>query len=162
MIKIRATLESKEDVIRELVINESLTLDMLHYDIIEKFNLDKFEMASFYQVDSELNLEKEYPLIDTSEEGQSLLTMNKVSISSVLFEKKCRLIYIHDFLKMWRFYIEYVEQVNSKEKKIYLSSIGKMPNEAPVIIFTSENEIGNTDNFESQLDKEDEFSDYEY
>ena len=95
---------------------------MLHYDIIEKFNLDKFEMASFYQVDSELNLEKEYPLIDTSEVGQSLLTMNKVSISSVLFEKKCRLIYIHDFLKMWRFYIEYVEQVNSKEKKIYLSS----------------------------------------
>ena len=162
MIKIRATLESKEDVIRELVINESLTLDMLHYDIIEKFNLDKFEMASFYQVDSELNLEKEYPLIDTSEEGQSLLTMNKVSISSVLFEKKCLLIYIHDFLKMWRFYIEYVEQVNSKEKKIYLSSLGKMPNEAPEIIFKSENEIGNTDNFESQLDKEDEFSDYEY
>ena len=57
---------------------------MLHYDIIEKFNLDKFE-ASFYQVDSELNLEKEFPLIDTSEEGQSPLTMNKVSISSVLF-----------------------------------------------------------------------------
>ena len=57
---------------------------MLHFDIIEKFNLDKFEMASFYQVDSELNLEKEYPLIDTNEVGQSLLTMNKVSISSVL------------------------------------------------------------------------------
>ena len=162
MIKIRATLESKEDVIRELVINESLTLDMLHYDIIKKFNLDKFEMASFYQVDSELNLEEEYPLIDTSEEGQSPLTMNKVNISSVLFEKKCRLIYIHDFLKMWRFYIEYVEQVNSKEKKIYLSSLGKMPNEAPEIIFKSENETRNTDNFESQLDKEDEFSDYEY
>jgi len=162
MIKIRATLESKEDVIRELVINESLTLDMLHYDIIEKFNLDKFEMASFYQVDSELNLEKEYPLIDTSEEGQSPLTMNKVSISSVLFEKNCRLIYIHDFLKMWRFYIEYVEQVNSKEKKIHLSSLGKMPSEAPEIIFKSENEIRNTNNFESQLDKEDEFSDYEY
>ena len=161
MIKIRATLESKEDVIRELVINESLTLDMLHYDIIEKFNLDKFEMASFYQVDSELNLEKEYPLIDTSEVGQSPLTMNKVSISSVLFEKKCRLIYIHDFLKMWRFYIEYVEQVNSKEK-IYLSSIGKMPNEAPEIIFKSENKIRNNVSFESQLDKEDEFSEYEY
>ena len=161
MIKIRATLESKEDVIRELVINESLTLDMLHYDIIEKFNLDKFEMASFYQVDSELNLEKEYPLIDTSEVGQSPLTMNKVSISSVLFEKKCRLIYIHDFLKMWRFYIEYVEQVNSKEK-IYLSSIGKMPNEAPEIIFKAENKIRNSVSFESQLDKEDEFSEYEY
>lgn len=162
MIKIRATLESKEDVIRELVINESLTLDTLHYDLIEKFNLDKFEMASFYQVDSELNLEKEYPLIDTYEEGQSLLTMNKVSISSVLFEKECRLIYIHDFLKMWRFYIEYVEQVNSKEKKTYLSSLGKMPSEAPEIIFKSENEIRNSDSFGNQLDIEDEFTDYEY
>ena len=37
-----------------------------------------------------------------------------------------------------------------------------MPSEAPEIIFKSENEIRNTDNFESQLDKEDEFSDYEY
>ena len=161
MIKIRATLESKEDVIRELVINEDLTLDMLHFEIIKKFNLDRYEMASFYQVDSELNLEKEYSLIDTNELEQSNLTMNKVSISSVLFEKKCRLIYIHDFLKMWRFYIEYVEQVNSKEK-IYLSSIGKMPNEAPEIIFKSENIIRNSVSFESQLDKEDEFSEYEY
>ena len=161
MIKIRATLESKEDVIRELVINEDFTLDMLHFEIIKKFNLDRYEMASFYQVDSELNLEKEYSLIDTNELEQSNITMNKVSISSVLFEKKCRLIYIHDFLKMWRFYIEYVEQVNSKEK-IYLSSIGKMPNEAPEIIFKSENEIRNSVSFESQLDKEDEFSDYEY
>ena len=161
MIKIRATLESKEDVIRELVINEDLTLDMLHFEIIKKFNLDRYEMASFYQVDSELNLEKEYSLIDTNELEQSNLTMNKVSISSVLFEKKCRLIYIHDFLKMWRFYVEYVEQVNSKEK-IYLSSIGKMPNEAPEIIFKSENIIRNSVSFESQLDKEDEFSEYEY
>ena len=161
MIKIRATLESKEDVIRELVINEDLTLDMLHFEISEKFNLDRYEVASFYQVDSELNLEKEYSLIDTNELEQSNLTMNKVSISSVLFEKKCRLIYIHDFLKMWRFYIEYVEQVNSKEK-IYLSSIGKMPNEAPEIIFKSENKIRNSVSFESQLDKEDEFSEYEY
>ena len=161
MIKIRATLESKEDVIRELVINEDLTLDMLHFEIIKKFNLDRYEMASFYQVDSELNLEKEYTLIDTNELEKSNLTMNKVSISSVLFEKKCRLIYIHDFLKMWRFYIEYVEQVNSKEK-IYLSSIGKMPNEAPEIIFKSENKIRNSDSFKSQLDKEDEFSEYEY
>lgn len=161
MIKIRATLESKEDVIRELVINEDLTLDMLHFEIIKKFNLDRYEMASFYQVDSELNLEKEYSLIDTNALEQSNLTMNKVSISSVLFEKKCRLIYIHDFLKMWRFYIEYVEQVNSKEK-IYLSSIGKMPNEAPEIIFKSENKIRNSVSFESQLDKEDEFSEYEY
>ena len=161
MIKIRATLESKEDVIRELVINEDLTLDMLHFEIIKKFNLDRYEMASFYQVDSELNLEKEYSLIDTNELEQSNLTMNKVSISSVLFEKKCRLIYIHDFLKMWRFYIEYVEQVNSKEK-IYLSSIGKMPHEAPEIIFKSENKIRNSVSFESQLDKEDEFSEYEY
>ena len=161
MIKIRATLESKEDVIRELVINEDFTLDMLHFEIIKKFNLDRYEMASFYQVDSELNLEKEYSLIDTNELEQSNLTMNKVSISSVLFEKKCRLIYIHDFLKMWRFYIEYVEQVNSKEK-IYLSSIGKMPNDAPEIIFKSENEIRSSVSFENQLDKEDEFSEYEY
>ena len=30
MIKLRATLESNEDVIRELIIDENLTLDELH------------------------------------------------------------------------------------------------------------------------------------
>ena len=95
---------------------------MLHFDIIEKFNLDKFEMAIILPSRFRTEFRKRIPTNRYFEVGQSLLTMNKVSISSVLFEKKCRLIYIHDFLKMWRFYIEYVEQVNSKEKKIYLSS----------------------------------------
>ena len=56
MIKIRATLESNEVVIRELIIDENLTLEDLHRLITKNFNLGDFEMASFFQTDCDLNL----------------------------------------------------------------------------------------------------------
>ena len=59
MIKLRATLESKEDVIRELVIDENLNLEELHKSITKNFQLNEFEIASFYKTDSDLNLGKE-------------------------------------------------------------------------------------------------------
>ena len=71
MIKLRISLESKEDVIRELIIDENLNLENLHKSIIQNFQLNEFEMASFYQTDSDLNLGKEISLFDTSEKTTS-------------------------------------------------------------------------------------------
>ena len=54
--------------------------------------------------------------------------MNQVIISTLLYSSETQLIYIYDFLKMWRFYIQYVEKVSSIDS-INLYSIGKIPNE---------------------------------
>ena len=85
MIKIRVTLESKEDVIREILVNPENNLEYLHQSIIKNLKLNKFEMASFYITDSNLNLGKEIPLFDTSEKGGEEITMNNMPISSVLY-----------------------------------------------------------------------------
>ena len=48
MIKLRVTLESNEDVIRELIIDENLTLEELHISITKNFNLNDFEMKLLF------------------------------------------------------------------------------------------------------------------
>ena len=49
---LRITLESKEDVVREIEINSDILLSDLHYFIIEVFGLDNKELASFYTIDN--------------------------------------------------------------------------------------------------------------
>ena len=59
MIRLKIILESTEDVIREIEVDENNTLYDLHLDIINFFQLQEFEMASFYTVDENLNIKQE-------------------------------------------------------------------------------------------------------
>lgn len=159
MIKLRITLESKEDVFRELIIDENLNLEDLHKSIIQNFQLNEFEMASFYQTDSDLNLGKEISLFDTSEKAGESLIMNQVSISNLLHSSETQLIYVYDFLKMWRFHIQFIE---NKEGDEDLISIGSMPNEAPEINFEEQKQKEEFDPYGDAFDDFDEFKGYEY
>ena len=98
MIKLRAILESNENVIRELIIDENLTLEELHRSITKNFNLNDFRNA-FFQTDSDLNLGREITLYDTSEKVGESLVMNQVIIISLLYSSETQLIYVYDFLK---------------------------------------------------------------
>ncbi len=157
MIKLRVILESKEDVIRELIIDENLNLEYLHKSIIQHFQLNEFEMASFYETDSDLNLGTEISLFDISEKTGESLVMNQVMISSLLYSTDTQLIYVHDFLKMWRFHIQFIEH-----KEGDLISVGSIPNEAPEISFDEQNQKTGFDPHENVFDDFDEFNDYEY
>ena len=161
MIKLRATLESKEDVIRELIVDENLNLEELHKSITKNFQLNEFEIASFYKTDSDLNLGKEISFFNTSETVEESLVMNQVIISTLLYSPETQLIYVYDFLKMWRFYIQYVEKIISIEST-NLYSTGKIPSEAPKITFESDKEKEEFDPFRETFDDFDEFKDYEY
>lgn len=161
MIKLRVTLESKEDVIRELIIDEKLNLENLHKSIIQNFQLNEFEMASFYQTDSNLNLGKEISLFDTSEKAGDTLVMNQVSITSLLHSSETQLIYVYDFLKMWRFHIQFIENKKAGEGED-LISVGSMPNEAPEISFDEQKQKKGFDPYEDVFDDFDEFNNYEY
>ena len=149
MIKLRVILESKEDVIRELIIDENLNLEYLHKSIIQNFQLNEFEMASFYQTDSNLNLGIEISLFDTSEKAGDTLVMNQVSINSLLHSSEKQLIYVYDFLKMWRFHIQFIENKKAGEGEV-LISVGSMPNEAPEISFDEQKQKEEFDPYKDQ------------
>ena len=94
-------------------------------------------MASFYIADANLDLGQEIPLFDTSEKGNEVITMNQMIISSVLHSPESQLIYVYDFLNMWRFHIQFVEENEEIESGCFLS-VGEMPKEAPEIKFEKE------------------------
>ena len=134
---LRITLESKEDVVREIEINSNIVLSDLHYFIIEVFGLDNKELASFYTVDNELELIEEIPLFSFEDNTPS---MENIILNSLLIEKMDKLLYVFDYMKMWRFLVELIDIEKDFIEKKCTFQIGKIPNEAPEIIFSKEKE----------------------
>ena len=156
---IQIHLEYKEDVIRDIEIASSSNLEDLHSAIITAFGLDKNELASFYMTNEDFELLQEIPLFSVDDKENSMLGMNEVILSSILTEEGAQLLYIYDFMKMWRFLITLTE-ANEEEitETKCIKSIGDMPEDAPEISFKAEKEF---DPFEDAFDDFDEFNEYE-
>ena len=132
MYKIRVILDTKEDVIRTILVENSLNLEELHFTIAKSFGFEGQEMASFYRTDDEWNQGEEIPLFNMSECGDAV-SMSTCVLKETLPKTNDKLIYVYDFLNMWTFYVETLE-INSETstdlpKKIL--SIGEIPIEAP-------------------------------
>lgn len=156
---IQVILEYKDDVIRNIEISSESTLEDLHYAIIDSLDLDKHEIASFYLTNDNFELLNEIPLYSMNEEVRPAESMKETAISSVLTTAGSQLIYVYDFLNMWRFLVQLnkCEGVKIEHPKC-IHKIGEMPKEAPEIQFEAEKEF---DPFEDAFDDFDEFSEHE-
>lgn len=138
MYKIRVILDTKEDVIRTLTVNNAINLEELHLFIAKAFGFNGQEMASFYTSDNEWNQGEEIPLFDMSEFGGSP-TMSTSILKEILPDTNDKLIYVYDFFKMWSFYVEVIERNNELlTAPTLLLSIGEIPDEAPEKEFIAE------------------------
>lgn len=144
---IRVILESKENVIRDIEINSDCLLSELHYYLIECFDLNKNELASFYTTNNELEIIDEIPLVSFEDIGPN---MENTKLEIVLDEHNNNLIYVHDYMKMWRFLIELKSKDVDFNIKKCVSKIGKMPKEAPEINFYQENKNEDEDGIEEE------------
>ena len=144
---IRVILESKEDVIRDIEINSNCLLSELHYYLIECFDLNENELASFYTTNNELEIIDEIPLVSFEDIGPN---MENTKLEIVLDEHNNNLIYVHDYMKMWRFLIELKSKDIEFNIKKCVSKIGKMPKEAPEINFYQENKNEDEDGIEEE------------
>ena len=144
---IRVILESKEDVIRDIEINSNCLLSELHYYLIECFDLNKNELASFYTTNDELEIIDEIPLVSFEDRSPN---MENTKLEIVLDEHNNNLIYVHDYMKMWRFLIELKSKDVDFNIKKCVSKIGKMPKEAPEINFYQENKNEDEDGIEEE------------
>ena len=156
---IQVHLEYKKDVIRDIEINSTSNLEELHKAIVSAFELDKNELASFYITNDEFELLQEIPLFSVEDKENSMLGMSDIILSSILKEEGTQLLYVYDFMKMWRFLITLTEIT---EEQITTSkcnkSVGIMPKDAPKISFKAEKEF---DPFGDAFDDFDEFKEYE-
>jgi hypothetical protein len=150
--KIRIVLDVEKDVIRDILVNESINLEDLHFIIAKSFGFQGIEMASFYRTNEDWEQGEEIPLFDMSEDGTALCMRNSL-LKDVLAEEGDNLIYVYDFLSMWTFFVELSKIVATEEKDLpkILLSIGEKPDIAPEKEFTAENNFGELD----ELDDDD-------
>ena len=55
MYKIRVISDTKQDIIRTILVDDHLNLETLHFTIAKAFDFGGSEMASFYRTDDEWN-----------------------------------------------------------------------------------------------------------
>ena len=158
--KIRLILDTEENVLRDIVISNSDTLEDLHNAITNAFGFYGTEMASFYLTDDKWNQGDEIPLFDISESNNSM-SMQTFKIKEVLTEDNDKLIYVYDFLALWSFYVELIsieEDENLIELPSLLLSVGVVPNEAPEKEFISEESNSNSEEY----DRFENFDDFDF
>ena len=155
MYKVRAILDTKEDVIRTLLIDPKKNLEDLHTALALSFGFDAKEMASFYRTEETWAQGEEIPLFNMAEAGEGLF-MGACIIGDTLPKVSEKLIYVYDFLHMWTFYIEVVEvNVAASDEKIILS-IGEIPKDVPEKEFKADVILDEFDEAET-----DDFSNFE-
>ena len=148
MYKISVILDAKEDVIRTILVDNSVNLETLHLTIAKSFGFNGLEMASFYRSDNEWNQGEEISLFDVSEGGSDIQLMSQTLINTVVSESSTKLLYIYDFLSLWTFMVELGEIVEEAQGTDYPNLLyvhGQVPGEAPEKVFEAE---GNEDSFD--------------
>tara|TARA_R110001583_G_scaffold2387_1_gene17349 strand:+ start:1246 stop:1749 length:504 start_codon:yes stop_codon:yes gene_type:complete len=137
--KIRVILDVEKDVFRDIIVNEALNLENLHFIIAKSFGFKGQEMASFYLSDANWVQGEEIPLFDMSEDENSF-SMATCITSMVLKKVGDKLIYVYDFFSMWTFFIELTDIIEDfkEDLPIITLSFGIPPDEAPETAFIGE------------------------
>ena len=129
-IILRAILNCKDHVFRDISIAESDTLEELHAQICDAYNLESGQMASFYRTNKEWVQLDEIPLMSMDQTRSK--SMNDYSCLEMLNKHGDRLIFIYDFLEMWTFMIEFIKHAKeSTSKSRVILKYGERPLKAP-------------------------------
>lgn len=163
MYKIRVILDTKEDILRTIIVSNSFNLEDLHFTIAKSFGFEGQEMASFYRTDDEWNQGEEIPLFNMAEAGEGI-SMQTCVLKETLPNVNDKLIYVYDFLNMWTFYVDVVD-ISSDEKQDLpqtILSVGEIPKEAPEKEFVAEKLDSEFDDDEDDFDPFDDFDFNEY
>jgi len=154
LYRLRVFLETKgDDVYRDIEIKGNDTLEDLHNVIVQSFDFEGDQMASFYLTDEELNQGMEIPLFNMDENNRANNMMSNTQIKDVLDEENSNLIYVYDFFSMWRFLVGLMEKIPAAPGVDYPQVVGAQglrPEDAPEIDFSEnmedENDIFGEDN----------------
>ncbi|RMA58555.1 IS1096 element passenger TnpR family protein [Ulvibacter antarcticus] len=154
--RFRVILDAQEDVIRDIEIEQTATLEEFHNVIIQAFGFEGQEMASFYTSNEMWEQDEEIALFDMSEKPGSQRIMDSTRIEDVVSKDETRLIYIYDFLTMWTFLVELAEIADYETGMTYpnlMFAHGLIPHDTPHKEF-----VADKDEFDDD-DDDDPFND---
>lgn len=156
--RFRIILDAKEDVFRDIEIDEENTLEELHNTITQAFGFEGQEMASFYVSNEKWEQGEEIALFDMSEGVNSVRVMNETTINDVTNREQPRLLYVYDFLSMWTFLVELADIAEIDSNQTYpnlMFAHGEIPDEAPDKEFKAEGAEDDDDYIDDELNHED-------
>lgn len=110
VFKFRVLVDTTDDVFRDIEISTTQTLQDLYDCILQSFEFNGGVMASFYLSNEEWEKGQEYTLLDMSDKGDAKNTMAKTVLNDIIEEENQKLLLVHDFMRMWCFYVELVEE----------------------------------------------------
>ncbi len=121
VIKFRILLDTEKNVFRDIEIEDSQTFEALQYSILDAFEWEADEMASFYASNEDWEKGDEIPLMDIQEEfgPKSLAVMSEVTLADHIKTVGQKYIYVFDFLLMWCFYVDVLEIKKPEEGAEY-------------------------------------------
>lgn len=149
--RFRIILDAKEDILRDIEIEASATLEDFHYAIAQAFGFAGSEMASFYRTNEAWEQGEEIPLLDMDE---GIVPMGQEQIDSIFTAENHHLIYVYDFLALWTFFVELIEIGEPELTTLYPNLIfaqGEVPEEAPQKDF-----VADESTLENEMDEEEE------
>ncbi len=155
--KFRVILDTEDDVFRDIAILEDDTLEDLHNAIVNAFDFDGTEIASFYTCDEQWNQDEEISLFDTGEVMGEQKIMADYTLFDILNKDNTKIIYVYDFLNMWTFLIELAAIEDIAAGNVYpemLFAHGIMPESAPDKDF-SDSAVNEFDYEEDDYDEDD-------
>ncbi|MGC6479483.1 MAG: IS1096 element passenger TnpR family protein [Flavobacteriaceae bacterium] len=157
--RIRVILDVEDDVLRDIEIQSSASLDELHLAIAQAFGFGGQEMAAFYLSNDQWEQCDELPLLEM-EEGKSFA---ETPLDEIFGPEQHKLLYVYDFLWMWTFFVELMEvgeEVSGGSYPQLIFAQGEVPEEAPEKKFDSdgtEGDISLEDEDLSDWESDDEF-----
>ena len=144
----RLILDTKEDVFRDIALEENATFEDFHNAITQAFGFGGSEMAVFYESDDEWQQGDSISLFDMGEDDTRRMSD---TILHDIFPHISKMLYVYDFLNLWTFFVELIETDEPKHGNTYpllLFSHGDVPEEAPEKTFKAEKNEWGEDNFD--------------
>lgn len=171
-LKFRVLLDTEQEseIFRDILINEKANFESFYHAIISSFRFQGDQMASFYMSNDEWDKGHEISLMDMTygdeENDEKVSVMSTAVLSDFMKEPNQKLILVYDFMRMWIFLIELIEQTPDKvDAPQTLLAVGMAPPEDSKMANLDEDDDlfgGDEDEFDdfgSDLDDDDEFED---
>ena len=151
-LKFRIILNVKNDVLRDIIVDSSISLIEFSKIISSEFGFDSSEISTFHHTDENWEQLEEIKIFKIDDQDK---IMDNISISNFFIAKDDKLIFIYDFLNYWTFFVELYEvgEFNINDKKyLTINSIGEVPDEAPSDIFSKSDETNQIDFDDNLID----------
>ncbi len=119
IFKFRVLIDTTDDIFRDIEIRPDQTFEEFYNCIVEAFEFGGGVMSSYYISNDNWDKGQEITLLDMSEKNDSPFVMNKCLMNDYVTEENQKIILVYDFMRMWCFYIELVDEFNAAKGHTY-------------------------------------------